>query len=208
MLQEARPYRNNSDNEVAVAAQYCVLCWCFSVVLRYAGVTDRKTLVALGTMLIVATVALFGFAFWRVSTEVKLLRAERRASFAEDLPATEDRDRMDDISDDEEDESAPPEPGSGGKSPRDIEMTAITTAADDRRSPAPAPGRTTSSWHVHLLGLCTADSELSGDALADDQSQTSSDGTAELQRKVVEQSKLIREKDAEIARLSANATAH
>ena len=209
VLQEARPYRKHSDNEVAVAAQYCAFAWFFSIVLRYAGISDRKTLAVMGTLLIAATLAVFGFALWRVSTEVKLLRAERQASFTEDLPTAVDRDCAEDSSDGEQDESPPRETRSAGESPRqDIEMTTITTTTGNRRNPLPTtPGRMTSTWHIQLLSLCTAESEL-GDALADEQRQSSSDDIAGLQRKLAEQSKLIGEKDAEIARLLANATVH
>ena len=94
VLQESRPFRRDSDNEIAVAAQYCVCLWCFSIVLRYMGISDPIALIAMGVALVVATAIVFGFALWRASDEVKRLRLARfedslSASVVDDAGRTE-----------------------------------------------------------------------------------------------------------------------
>ena len=79
VLQETRPYRRSSDTEVAVAAQYCVFCWCFSIILRDMGISDQNTLTAMGIALIVATAAVFTFAIKQSIAEASALRSERQA---------------------------------------------------------------------------------------------------------------------------------
>ena len=78
VLQEAQPYRRGSDNEIELLAQYCVFLWCFSIVFRDMGISDPKILLSMGIFLIVATVGVFLFAFWRVRAELKLLRSEQK----------------------------------------------------------------------------------------------------------------------------------
>jgi len=87
VLRELRPFRRNSDNEVAVAAQYCVFLWTFSILLRYMiqrdatfNTADSNILFTMGVGLILATAAVFGFALWRAFSELKLLRAEQGRS--------------------------------------------------------------------------------------------------------------------------------
>lgn len=77
-LRETQPFRRASDNEVAVAAQYCVACWCFSIVFRDMGISATPVLLVLGVLLVLATVAVFAFALWRASDEVRDLRRGAR----------------------------------------------------------------------------------------------------------------------------------
>ena len=204
VLQEAQPYRRGSDNEIEVLAQYCIFLWCFSVVFRDMGISDLNVLLTMGIVLIVATFAVFGFALWRASTELKLLRSEQQESSADDVPT---------VTETAEDSVSPTEAKGGGNSPQDttIEVDVMSTAVNNQHDGGAAPSKTPKSpWQ--LLGLCSADSEL-GDHSADD-AHSSRGEVAKLLAKLEEQSKacdealrakdqVIREKDAEIRRLAA-----
>ena len=156
-LREAQPYRRDSDNETAVIAQYIICMWCFSVVLRYLGVSDPKVLVAMGVTLILATVGAFVHAVWRA-------RDEDKASLSQPPEADEQSEAQPTPSVDatEANDELPTEPAAnGGQSPRDVE-TELTAQENDRHAPIQKPplggASPIPSWHI--LGLCTAEPEV------------------------------------------------
>ena len=148
-----------------MAAQYNVFLWCFSIILRYLGISDRRALLAMGVVLILATVAVFGFALWRANDEVKLL-------LRSGLTDAEGRES------DEEEESAPGRGGDtsfnvcdideehlqgqkrNGNSPlvhTEMEAAAVIDTVDDRRGIDQS--KQASPWQEQLFGLCGAEPE-------------------------------------------------
>ena len=191
VLQETRPYRRSSDTEVAVAAQYCVFCWCFSIILRDMGISDRNTLIAMGVVLIASTVAVFAFALRRSVAEASALRLERQAS---NVDTTADEESRTDGSPDDgvggnDDESTSPAPKhTGSSSPQDI---AVVQQRDSTRTEPRSP------WQ--LLGLCAAESE-SGDSPEGDTYNTDA-LVAKLRGELTKKDAILATKDAEIAKL-------
>ena len=159
-LREAQPYRRDSDNETAVIAQYVIFLR-FSVVLRYLGVSDPKVLIAMGGILIMATVGIIAHAVWRASDEVKASPSQQ--SEADEQNQVETTPSMDD-----NDVSGMLSAGSGGQSPRDvdIEMTAVNTALPDEHHAPKAPSGGTTQW------LCVTGPELACGGGGDDEAQT------------------------------------
>ena len=197
VLQAALPYRRGSDNEVELLAQYCIFLWCFSIVFRDMGISDPKILLSMGVCLIVATVGVFTFAFWRVFNELKQLRSETKENGdVDDDPANSESDELESdagtVYRDPEQQS-PAELKRGGNSPQD---TLVTTASDEHGK---APTKPKSPWQ--LLGLCAAESEVElGDSPED---AHGGDDTAALLARLAEKDEALRAKDAEIVRLAA-----
>jgi len=212
VLQEAQPYRRGSDNQVELLAQYCVFLWCFSVVLRDMGISDPNLLLSMGIFLIVITVSVFVFAFWRVRAELKSLQSEQKGNGGEDDdPASSEIDEAESdagmVRHDPEQQS-PAELKRGGNSPKDASEQ--TTASNKHGEASSKPK---SPWQ--LLGLCAAESEIElGDSSEDAQG---ADGTTALLARLAEKDEALREigealrardaalleKDAEITRLAA-----
>ena len=64
------PMRRSSDNHVALMTQVLVFSWAFILLLRIAGMFEREVPGAIvGTLLCVATVAVFVIALWLANTD-------------------------------------------------------------------------------------------------------------------------------------------
>ena len=78
---EFSPYRRASDNRVALLAQWLILAWTLSLMLRIAGVFDTPVAAtAIGVLLCVATVTVFVIALLLANTD---RLNEKRAEFLE-----------------------------------------------------------------------------------------------------------------------------
>ena len=206
-LHTVQPFRNRTDNTVAVLGQGLVLCWVYALLLRVIGVGDVLPPALLSLYLVVATIAVFVYAFYAVFVELR-----KKDSSANDTTTA-----------DEENAEIPPhelsaahkhDPRRGSSPPGDpaeLELTVLTGDEDENTK------RTTSPWQ--LLGLCSADAELLDEESPENTKR--GDDVAELLAQLAAQSKLIdtnaermrakdaaiREKDAEIGRLRAAASA-
>ena len=198
-LHTVQPFRNRTDNTVAVLGQGLVFCWVYALLLRVIGVGDVLPPALLSLYLVVATIAVFVYAFYAVFVELR-----KKDSSANDTTTA-----------DEENAEIPPhelsaahehDPRRGSSPPGDpaeLELTVLTGDEDENTK------RTTSPWQ--LLGLCSADAELDEES---PENTKRGDDVAELLAKLAAQSKLIdtnaermRAKDAEIGRLRAAASA-
>lgn len=198
-LHTVQPFRNRTDNTVAVLGQGLVLCWVYALLLRVIGVGDVLPPALLSLYLVVATIAVFVYAFYAVFVELR-----KKDSSANDTSTADEENA--EIAPHELSAAHEHDPRRGSSSPGDpaeLELTVLTGDEDENTK------RTTSPWQ--LLGLCSADAELDEES---PENTKRGDDVAELLAKLAAQSKLIdtnaermRAKDAEIGRLRAAASA-
>ena len=187
VLYTAQPFRERSDNAVAVLGQALVYAWMFVLLLRVIRVGEGGPTVAGCFALVVATIGLFAFALHAIYSDLR-----KADTSAKDESASESN--LEDEGSD--DETTPGEPQRGGSSPQETEEIGVTVVSieDERLA---APGNTKSPWE--LLGLCAAEPEMTRESPADTHG---SEEVAVLLARLNAQTKLIQERDQEIARLA------
>ena len=161
------------------------------------GISDPKVIFSMGIFLIVATVSIFAFAFWRVRAELKLLRSEQNETREGDEENAQTESDTGTVLNPEQQPAEPPtEAKRGGSSPQD---SLVTTVSEEQRQTSTKPK---SQWG--LFGLCAAESEIQLEDSPED-THGGSGGTAALLARLAEKDDALRKKDEEIVRLAASA---
>ena len=70
-LYTAQPYRQSTDNTVAVLGQALVYSWTFMLLLRIVRVGEGGATVVGGVALVAATFALFAFALYAIRSDLR-----------------------------------------------------------------------------------------------------------------------------------------
>ena len=141
-----KPYRDPSDNTVAVMGQVAIFLWIYTLLLRVIGVVKGVSAVLCGVSLVIASTSVFVFAVHAIRTA--WLKAE---SSSNDPPVNTTEDDLDTVL---AAESSGGIWASGAESPQEVEIE--MTEIDDQRDTEPS--RALSLWA--MLGICAAETEV------------------------------------------------
>ena len=145
-----KPYRDRSNNTVAVVGQIVVFLWINFLLYRVIGVAEGVLVTTGGVILILATIAWLIFATHAVYAD--LCKADSS------IPATTDEENSTsgEISNEQR---------HGSSSPRDTEVELAVNLSASHDHPATSPGPGASPWQ--LFSLCAAAPEPVGESSED-----------------------------------------
>lgn len=205
-LYTAQPYRQSTDNTVAVLGQALVYSWTFMLLLRIVRVGEGGATVVGGVALVAATFALFAFALYAIRSDLRKAAVSAKGTpsvVATGTPSVA-------TSEDEgfDDKTSSTERECGGNSPlQETGEIEVNVVSIDERSAVLS--NMESPWQ--LLGLCAAEPDITADTHGSNEVAVllaRLDAMAKLIREkddtMREKDKTIREKDKEIARLVAD----
>ena len=203
VLYTAQPYRQSSDNSVAVLGQALVYCWLFLLLLRVVSVGGDRATVAGCSLLVAVTIGLFAFALHAIYSDLRKvdMKAKNMPPTATSEPVSENESPGAEAAHSElqRERNLPREVG------KETELSMVPV--EDGHLPI-----SNSPWE--LLGLCAADPEMTRDSPEDAHGSdevtvllarldAQSKLVRDLRKSSFEKDEMIREKDKEIARFEA-----